>query len=68
MKWLDDLPPGYRKEALKAMAKRKKIISAWYRGNIERELASRWIDGLNRKIERMVAANDERRENQRNVD
>lgn len=57
--WIDDLPPGYRKEALKAMAKRKQILSAWYRGDLGRELARRGIDVMNRRIERIVvAAND----------
>ena len=57
--WIDDLPPGSRKEALKAMDKRKQILSAWYRGDLGRELARRGIDVMNRRIERIVVtAND----------
>jgi hypothetical protein len=57
--WIDDLPPGSRKEALKAMEQRKRILSAWYRGDLGRELARRGIDVMNRRIERIVlAAND----------
>lgn len=57
--WIDDLPLGSRKEALKAMDKRKQILSAWYSGDLGRELARRGIDVMNRRIERIVvAAND----------
>jgi hypothetical protein len=59
MKWLDDLPQSSREKALKAMDKRKQILSAWYRGDLGRELARRGIDVMNRRIERIVlAAND----------
>lgn len=59
MKWLDDLPQSLREKAIKAMEERKKILSAWYRGDIGRELARLGIDVMNRRIERIVvAAND----------
>lgn len=54
MKWLDDLPQSSREKALKAMDKRKQILSAWYRGDLGRELARRGIYGLNRRIERIM--------------
>lgn len=51
--WIDDLPEEKRKAALKAMEYRKEIFYAWSRGYLGKELAQRWIEIMNERIERI---------------